>query len=115
SASPSIGPPPGASQYCLSDIANTELRCYPSRADAERARKGITSEVTKSSWCVQAPTASASPSATPSASATPSKSRSPSASSSASASPSSSPDPAGAYAQLDTKTAQPLPCDFDSK
>jgi len=116
SASPSVGPPQGASQYCLTDISNTELKCYASRADAEAAKKGITSEVTKSSWCIQAPAASSSPSATPtpSASATPA-SRHASSTPSASASPSSAPDPASAYAQLDTKTAQQLPCDFDSK
>jgi preprotein translocase subunit SecD len=116
SASPSVGPPPGASQYCLTDIANKELKCYPSRATAEAARKGITSEVTGSSWCIQSPGAASSPSATPSASATP-PARAPSASASASPSPSpsSAPDPAAAYAQLDTRTAEPLPCDFDTK
>ncbi len=116
SASPTVGPPQGASQYCLTDISSTELRCYPSRSAAEAAKKGISSQVTKSSWCIQAPAASTSPSATPSASATPSsKKSSPSASSSASPSASSSPDPAAAYAQLDTTTAEPLPCDFASK
>ena len=120
SASPSEGPPPGASQYCLTDFSNTELKCYPSRAAAESARKGITSQVTKSSWCIQAPTASSSPSATPtpSATATPSRTKSSSSASaaaSASASPSTAPDPAAAYAQLDTSGAQPLPCDFASK
>jgi preprotein translocase subunit SecD len=116
SASPTAGPPQGASQYCLTDFSNTELRCYSSRAAAESARKGITSQVTKSSWCIQAPTSSSSPSPTPtpSASATPSpKKASPSAS--ASASPSAAPDPAAAYAQLDTKTAEPLPCDYAGK
>ena len=110
SASPSVGPPQGASQYCLTDIGNTELKCYGSRADAEAAKKGITSEVTKSSWCIQTP--SASPSSSPSASPTPSG-RAPSQSASASASPTL--DPAAAYGQLDTSTAQQLPCDFDSK
>ena len=115
SGSPAVGPPQGASQYCLTDISNTELRCYPSRAAAESARKGITSKTTKSSWCIQSPTAPASPSPTPSASATPSKGASKSASASASASPSTTPDAAGAYAQLDTSTADPLPCDFSSR
>jgi preprotein translocase subunit SecD len=118
SASPTAGPPPGASQYCLTDFSNTELRCYPSRAAAESARKGITSQVTKSSWCVQAPAASPSPSATPtpSASATPSgKTKRASASPSVSASPSAASDPSAAYAQLDTASAQPLPCDYASK
>jgi preprotein translocase subunit SecD len=119
-ASPTVGPPQGASQYCLTDISSTELRCYPSRSAAEAAKKDITSEVTKSSWCIQAPAASTSPSATPtpSASASPSsKKSSPSASpsSSASASASASPDPTAAYAQLDTTTAEPLPCDFATK
>jgi protein-export membrane protein SecD len=119
-ASPTEGPPPGASQYCLTDFSNTELRCYPSRAAAESARTGITSQVTKSSWCIQAPSASSSPSATPtpSATATPSRTKSsssPSGSASASASPSTAPDPSAAYAQLDTSGAQPLPCDFASK
>jgi protein-export membrane protein SecD len=118
SASPTVGPPQGASQYCLTDISSTELRCYPSRSAAESAKKGITSEVAKSSWCIQAPAESTSPSATPtpSESATPSsKKSSPSASVSASASASASPDPAAAYAQLDTSVAEPLPCDFASK
>jgi preprotein translocase subunit SecD len=115
SASPSVGPPPGASQYCLTDISNTELRCYPSRAAAEAAKKGITSEVTKSAWCIQAPGAASSPSATPTPSASASPSPSKAASSSASASPSTAADPASAYAQLDTKTAQQLPCDFATK
>jgi preprotein translocase subunit SecD len=116
SASPSVGPPPGASQYCLTDFSNTELKCYASRADAEAAKKGITSEVTKSSWCIQAPAASSSPSATPtpSASATPA-SKHASSTPSASASPAATSDPTAAYAQLDTSTAQPLPCDFDTK
>ena len=35
SASPTVGPPPGASEYCLTDIGNTELKCYPSRGDAD--------------------------------------------------------------------------------
>jgi preprotein translocase subunit SecD len=116
SASPSIGPPQGASQYCLTDFSNTELKCYPSRADAEAAKKGITSDVTKSSWCIQAPASSSSPSVTPtpSASATPGSKRA-SSTPSASASPSAAPDPAAAYAQLDKSTAQELPCDFSSK
>jgi preprotein translocase subunit SecD len=118
SASPAAGPPPGASQYCLTDFSNTELRCYPNRSAAESARKGITSQVTKSSWCVQAPASSTNPSATPtpSASATPSgKAKSPGPTPSASASPSPPSDPGAAYAQLDTTTAQPLPCDYASK
>ena len=115
SASPTVGPPPGASEYCLTDLGNTELKCYPSRGDAEAARKGITSKVTKTSWCIQAPTASSSlsPSATPtpSASASPSKK----AKASASPSPSVSSTAATAYAELDVSGAQPLPCDFASK
>jgi preprotein translocase subunit SecD len=116
SASPSVGPPQGASQYCLTDFSNTELKCYPSRADAEAAKKGITSDVTKSSWCIQAPASSSSPSATPtpSASATLGSKRA-SSTPSASASPSAAPDPTAAYAQLDKNTAQELPCDFSSK
>jgi preprotein translocase subunit SecD len=118
SASPTVGPPPGASQYCLTDIGNTELRCYPSRADAESARKGITSQVTKSSWCVQAPAAASSASATPtpSASASPSKRATPSPSASASASPSAAIDPSAAYTQLDASPVpHELPCDFPTK
>jgi preprotein translocase subunit SecD len=110
SASPTVGPPPGASEYCLTDLGNTELKCYPSRGDAETARKGITSKVTKTSWCIQAP-ASSNASATPSATASPSKKARPSASPSASASAA----PATAYAELDLSGAQPLPCDFASK
>ena len=115
SASPTVGPPPGASEYCLTDIGNTELKCYPSRGDAETARKGITSKVTKTTWCIQAPTTSSSPSATPTP--TPSASASPSkkAKASASASPSASSAPATAYTELDVSGAQPLPCDFTTK
>jgi preprotein translocase subunit SecD len=113
SASPTVGPPPGASEYCLTDLGNTELKCYPSRADAEAARKGITSKVTKTSWCIQAPAASPTPSATP----TPGASASPSGKAKASSSPSASasPAPVTAYAKLDVSGAQPLPCDFASK
>jgi preprotein translocase subunit SecD len=113
SASPTVGPPQGASQYCLTDIGNTELKCYASRADAEAARKGITSKVTKTSWCIQAPSSSSSPSATPTASASASPSKK--AKASASASASASPAPAAAYAKLDVSGAQPLPCDLASK
>ncbi len=112
SASPTVGPPQGASQYCLTDIGNTELKCYPSRAEAEAARKGITSKVTKTSWCIEAPSSS-SPSATPTASASASPSKK--AKASASASASASPAPAAAYGKLDVSGAQPLPCDFASK
>jgi preprotein translocase subunit SecD len=115
SASPTVGPPPGASQYCLTDLGNAELRCYPSRAAAETAKNGITSQVTKSSWCIQAPTTSTSPSASPTPSATATPSSSKKASPSASASPSAASDPAAAYAQLDTTTAETLPCDFATK
>jgi preprotein translocase subunit SecD len=113
SASPTVGPPPGATQYCLTDLGNTELKCYPSRADAVGARKGITSKVTKTSWCVQAPASPSNPSATP----TPSASASPSKKAKASASPSASASPAAAtaYAKLDVSGAQPLPCGFASK
>jgi hypothetical protein len=110
SASPTVGPPPGASEYCLTDLGNTELKCYPSRSDAEAARKGITSKVTKTTWCIEAPAASSNPSATP----TPSASASPSTKAKASASPSPS-TAATAYAELDVSGAQPLPCDFASK
>jgi preprotein translocase subunit SecD len=111
STSPTVGPPPGASGYCLTDLGNAELKCYPSLADATAAQKGITSKVTKTSWCIQAPSSS-SPSATP----TPSASASPSKKAKASASPSASasPAPATAYAKLDVSGAQPLPCDFAS-
>ena len=112
SASPTVGPPQGASQYCLTDIGNTELKCYPSRADAEAARTGITSKVTKTSWCIETPSSS-SPSATPTPSASASRSRK--AKASASASASASPAPVTAYGKLDVSSAQPLPCDLASK
>ncbi len=117
SASPTVGPPPGATQYCLTDLGNTALKCYPSRADAVTAQKGITSKVTKTSWCVQAPASSSNPSATPtpSASASPSKKAKASASASVSPSASASPDPAAAYTKLDVSGAQPLPCGFASQ
>ena len=113
SASPTVGPPPGASGYCLTDLGNTELKCYPSRADATAALKGITSKVTKTSWCIQAPSSS-SASATPTPSASASASASKKAKASASPSASASPAPATAYAKLDVSGAQPLPCDFAS-
>jgi preprotein translocase subunit SecD len=116
SASPTVGPPPGASGYCLVDLGNTELKCYASRADATAAQKGITSKVTKTSWCIQAPSSSSSPSATPTPSASASSSASSSKKARASASPSASasPAPATAYSKLDVSGAQPLPCDFAS-
>jgi preprotein translocase subunit SecD len=114
-SSPTVGPPPGASGYCLTDLGNTELKCYPSRADAAAAQKGMTSKVTKTSWCIQAPTSS-SPSATPTPSASASPSASPSKKAKGSSSPSASASlaPATAYAKLDVSGAQPLPCDFAS-
>ena len=75
------------------------------------AQKGITSKVTKTSWCVQAPASSSNPGATP----TPSASASPSKKAKASSSPSASASPAAAYAKLDVSGAQPLPCGFASK
>jgi len=110
SASPTAGPPPQASSYCLTDFSQTELHCYPTQAQAEAARKAITMKTTETSWCIEPATPpAASPTPTPSASV----SLKPSASPSASASP--SPDAAAAYDKLDTTDAKPLPCDFASE
>ena len=108
SATPTAGPPPQASSYCLTDFAENELHCYPTQAQAEAARKAITTTTTQTTWCIEPATP---PSAT--ASATPTPSASASLSPSASASP--TPDAAAAFDRLDRGAAQPLPCDFATR
>jgi preprotein translocase subunit SecD len=118
SASPTVGPPPQASQYCLTDLAQNELKCYATKADADAALKSITTKTVQTTWCIapaNAPTPTPSPSPSPSASPTPKgkASATPSASASPSASP--SPDASAAFAALDRSGAKDLPCDFATK
>jgi protein-export membrane protein SecD len=121
SPTPSQGPGSKLGQYCLTDISNTELKCYPDYATAQAAYKSMTTKVTKTSWCISPPgTSSTTGGAAPSASPTPTpagKSK-PSSTPSGSASPSTSPKPSPAetaYGQLDTTGSSPLPCDYTSK
>jgi protein-export membrane protein SecD len=125
SPTPSQGPGSKLGQYCLTDISNTELQCYPDYASAQAAYKSLTTKVTKTAWCISAPgTTSATDGAAPGATPTPTPagkakpSSGPSATPSASASPSGSPKPSPAetaYGQLDTTGSSPLPCDYTSK
>jgi preprotein translocase subunit SecD len=109
SASPSASasPSPG-SQYCMVDSVGNQLACYPSQAAAQAAQKGITSDVQANTYCVVAPTSSASPSATP----TPSPSGKANPSASPSPSPSAGPT---AFSQLSPDGASALPCGLASK
>ena len=104
SASPSAeGPASAASSYCLVDSGGTRISCFKDQAKAQAAKDGLTTEVTKRTYCVvpRTPEQSATPS--PSASASPTASASPSAS------------PAASFADLDTAGADPLPCGLDSR
>jgi preprotein translocase subunit SecD len=51
-ASPSEGPAPAASQYCITDAGQTELACYPTRQRAEDARDSLEPRVTEQEFCV---------------------------------------------------------------
>jgi protein-export membrane protein SecD len=114
SASPTAGPPPQASSYCLTDFAQNELHCYPTQAQAEAARKAITSKTTETTWCIEP---AAPPATNPSATPTPTTSASIEPSGSASVTPgaSASPDAGAAFEQLDRTGAKPLPCDFATR
>jgi protein-export membrane protein SecD len=113
SPTPTVGPGSRAGEYCLTDIAKTELQCYPDYATAQAAYKSLTTKVTQTQWCIGAPEPEPTPSPTPTPSA--SKKQSPSASASPSKSPSQD-DPAAAYADLDQSGSSTLPaCEYDTK
>jgi protein-export membrane protein SecD len=110
SASPSAeGPASAASSYCLVDSGGTRISCFKDQAKAQAAKDGLTTEVTKRTYCVvpraPEPSVTRSPSASASASASPTPSTSPSPSAS----------PAASFADLDTAGADPLPCGLDSR
>ncbi|MFL5790248.1 MAG: protein translocase subunit SecD [Actinomycetota bacterium] len=124
SPTPSQGPGSKLGQYCLTDLSNAPLKCYPDYAAAQAAYKSMTTKVTKTSWCISPPGTTASQSTTPSATPTPAPtaktkpSSGPSATPSASGAPSGSPKPSPsqtAYGQLDTSGSSTLPCDYTSK
>lgn len=115
SAAPSVGPVPPAASYCLTDPSGTQPVCAATQAAAQQILNGLTTTVTKHTFCItpSLPKPSPTPTPTPSSSAGPSAS----ASASASASPSSSPSPSGieAFVKLDRSGADQLPCAFDTK
>ena len=125
SASPTSSQGPGSKlgPYCLTDISNTQLKCYRDYASAQAAYKSLTTKVTKTSWCISAPgstpaSAGAAPTPTPSPAGKTKPSSKPSSTPGASASPSTSPKPSPAetaYNQLDTSGSSTLPCDYTSK
>jgi protein-export membrane protein SecD len=113
SPSPTEGPGSKSGPYCLTDINKTELQCYPDYATAQAAYKSMTTKVTETQWCIQAPEPTT-PSATPTPSASPSKKAK--ASATPSASPAAAKDPGTAYQSLDQTGSSELPvCDYDSK
>ena len=63
----SQGPGSKLGAYCLTDISNTELKCYTDYAAAQAAFKSMTTKVAQTSWCISAPgtTESTSPAPTP--------------------------------------------------
>ena len=69
SPSPTTSQGPGSKlgAYCLTDISNTELKCYTDYAAAQAAFKSMTTKVAQTSWCISAPgtTESTSPAPTP--------------------------------------------------
>src|SRR5439155_137219 len=75
SGSPGVGPSPAAASYCLTDSNGNQLVCYPTQDEANKQKQGITSKVTKNTWCIAPtpppPTPTPSPTASPTA--TPSK------------------------------------------
>ena len=126
SASPSrssspVGPSPAAAAYCLTDSNGNQLACYPTQDEANKQQQGITSKVTKNTWCIAPtpPPPSPSPSPTPSPSKGPSNAKAKAtATPSASGSPSASPSPPSGvdnFNALDRTGANDLPCDFTKK
>jgi preprotein translocase subunit SecD len=129
SPSPTTSQGPGSKlgAYCLTDISNTELKCYADYAAAQAAFKSMTTKVAQTSWCISAPgtTESTSPASTPTPA--PAGNQKPTATPSANAgngpgaTPSASPTgpattPAEtAYASLDTSGSSALPCDYTTK
>jgi preprotein translocase subunit SecD len=112
--SPSAGPVPPASSYCLTDPDGAQPLCRDTKADAQTELNGLKSVVTSRTFCL-------SPSSVPPSVSPPSPSVSPSPSPSVgpspSPSPSASPSPSGieAFQKLDTKGADALPCDYESR
>jgi protein-export membrane protein SecD len=113
SPSPTEGPGSKSGPYCLTDINKTELQCYPDYATAQAAYKSMTTKVTETQWCIQAPEPTT-PSATPTPSGSPSKKAK--ATATPSASPAGAKEPGTAYQGLDQTGSSELPvCEYDSK
>jgi preprotein translocase subunit SecD len=98
SPSPSEGPGLPADAYCLTDSEGNQPLCYDTKAEADAALDGLTTETRARSYCVTPTTPEPEPSPDPDASSTPTP----------------SPDPSGieAFAALDLTDADRLPCDF---
>ncbi len=111
SASPPASPGPGrpADSYCLTDGEGEQPLCFDTKAEADDALEGLTTETRARSYCVT-PTQPE-----PEPSPEPSKDEDPSATPAPSATP--SPDPSGieAFTQLDLSDADRLPCDFKTE
>jgi protein-export membrane protein SecD len=124
SASPTEGPT-GADAYCLTGSDGAQPLCYGTAVEANAAKAGLTTAVTRSTWCLTPTQPEPTPTPTPTSTGTPSTSGEPSASlgpssstaPSASIPPSPSPAPSGieAFGKLDLTGADPLPCSFDTK
>ena len=129
SPSPTTSQGPGSKlgAYCLTDISNTELKCYTDYAAAQAAFKSMTTKVAQTSWCISAPGTTESTSPAPTPTPPPAGKQKPTSTPSAAggngpgATPSASPTgpattPAEtAYASLDTSGSSALPCDYTTK
>jgi protein-export membrane protein SecD len=129
SPSPTTSQGPGSKlgAYCLTDISNTELKCYADFAAAQAAFKSMTTKVAQTSWCISAPGTTESTSPAPTPTPAPAGKEKPTSTPSAAggngpgATPSASPagpatTPAEtAYASLDTSGSSALPCDYTTK
>ncbi len=127
--SPTVGPPPAADQYCLTDLTNVELACYDSQSEAQEALDGIETEVRERSWCLvpAAPEPTPTPTVTPTPTATPPESPTPASTGSATPAGTTTPTPSATptasvapnaqllYSQLDLSGAEPLPCELGSE
>ena len=123
----SAGPGAAPSAYCVNDSAGTQLACEPSQAKAQALQKTFKTSVEGSTYCVvdngiaiANPTPTPTPNAvirTPTPSPKPGKANhaTPTPTPSVSASPSPAAPKPSAFATLDRKNADPLPCDFPSK
>jgi preprotein translocase subunit SecD len=108
SASPSASPsPPLKGDWCLADSTGTDVACYPTKKAANAAQKGLSTTVTKNTYCVTDASGSDVSGASPTPSASPSAS--PTASPSASASPSPTPKPS-TFSKLSFDGASTPPC-----